>query len=469
MLDQLIDLVGRLGHWGYLIIFLVAALECSAFLGLVVPGESLVLVGGFFAGSGQLDVGDLIIIVAIGAILGDSIGYELGRHFGRSWLLRYGRWLGLRQEHLDRGDELFRRHGGKTIFIGRFIGVLRALAPFIAGSSRMPYGRFLFYNAAGAVLWSIAFVLVGYFVGASWQIAQRWIGRASAIMGVALLLIFALVWLWGWLTRHEADLKRYWQAFLGYPRVVAFRQRFARELEFLQARLSPEGYLGLHVTIGTLVLLGAIWLFGGIAEDVVTGDPLTVIDTQVATWFHDHTTPPLTNAMQIITSLGSTVVISGITLLTSGLLLWRRYWYQLLALILTVPGGMLVNLLLKSTFARQRPVFENPIVTLTSYSFPSGHTMMATLLYSTLAVFAVLALRAWRWRVLAVLVAFLVVLLVGFSRIYLGAHYLSDVLAAIAVGVAWLALCLTAVDTFRRRRLAVQGSESFTWHDHRDY
>lgn len=456
MLDQLINLVSRLGHWGYLVIFLVAALECSAFLGLVVPGESLVLLGGFFAASGQLDLGDLIIIVAIGAILGDSIGYQLGRRLGRPWLLRYGRRLGLRQAHMDRVDDFFTRHGGKIIFIARFIGFLRALAPFVAGSSRMPYGRFLFYNAAGAILWSTAFVLFGYFVGASWQVAERWIGRASAIVGGALLLVLGLVWFWRWLVRHEADLKQRWQAFLADPRVVALRGRFAPQIQFLQDRLSPQGYLGLHLTIGALVLIGAAWLFGGIAEDIVHGDPLTIVDKQVAIWFYNHATPALNKAMMVITSLGSTPVISAITLLTLALLLWRRYWYQALALLLTVPGGMLLNVLLKSAFARQRPDFENPIAALTSYSFPSGHTMAATLLYGVLAVFAVWEIRAWRWRVLVILVAWLIILLVGFTRIYLGTHYLSDVFGGIAAGLAWLALCLTAVDTLRRRRSALR-------------
>ncbi len=326
----------------------------------------------------------------------------------------------------------------------------------------MRYGRFLFYNAAGATVWSITFVLLGYFMGASWQVVERWIGRASAIVGGALLLVTGLVWLWQWLVRHEADLKRRWQAFLTHPSVIALRHRFAPQLEFLQARLSPQGYLGLHLTIGALVLIGATWLFGGIAEDVVTGDPLTVIDKQVATWFYNRATPALTMAMLAITSLGSMPVISGITLLTSVLLLWLRYWYRLAALLLTVLGGMLLNLLLKSAFTRQRPTFENPIITLTSssYSFPSSHTMAATLLYGVLAVFVVLTLQAWRWRVLAVLLAWLVILLVGFSRIYLGVHYLSDVLAAIAASMAWLALCLTAVDTLRRGRLALQGSKS---------
>ncbi len=459
ILDYLINLVGRLGHWGYLIIFLAVVLESAAFLGFLVPGETFVLLGGFLAAQGTLDWGDLMVLVCIGAVLGDSIGYEVGRHLGRERLLRFG-WFGLRQKHLERVEEFFRRHGGKAVFFGRFTALLRALTPFVAGSSGMRYPRFFLYNAAGGVVWGVGFVLLGYFVGASWQVAERWIGRASAIVGGVLLLIFALAWLWRWLVRREADLKRRWLALLTRPRVVALRRRFAPQLEFLQDRLSPQGYLGLHLTVGTLVLISATWLFGGIAEDVVTGDPLTVIDKQVATWFYNRTTPVITTAMQAITSLGSMPVISGITLLTSVLLLWRRHWDRLLALLLTVPCGILLNLLLKSAFARQRPVFENPIVTLTSYGFPSGHTMAATMLYGALAVFAVLALQAWRWRVLAVLVAWLVILLVGFSRIYLGAHYLSDVLAAIAVGVAWLALCLTAIDTLRRRRLALQSTES---------
>lgn len=460
ILDYLINLVGRLGHWGYLIIFVAAALECSAFLGLVVPGESIVLVSGFFAALGLLDLGHIVIIVSAGAILGDSIGYELGRRLGRSWLLRYGRWIGLRQAHIDRVDAFFERHGGKTIFIGRFIGFLRALAPFIAGSSRMHYSRFLFYNAAGAILWSTTFVLLGYFMGASWQVAERWMGRAGAIVGGILLLVLAPVWLWYWLVRHEADLKRRWQAFRVDPRVVAFRRRFAPQIEFLQARLSPQGYLGLHLTIGTLFLIGATWLFGGIAEDVVTGDPLTVIDKQVATWFYDHTTPAITAVMIAISYLGSGIVIIGITLLTALLLLWKRHWYGLLALLFTVPSGMLLNVLLKSAFARQRPSFENPFVTLASYSFPSGHAMAATLLYGILAVFTVLTVQTWRWGVLTVLAAVLLILLVALTRIALAVHYLSDVLGGIAAGLAWLALCLTAVDTLRRRRLALQSSKS---------
>lgn len=453
MLDYLIAYASRLGHWGYLIFFLAATLEAAAFLGLIVPGESLVLVGGFLASQGLLDVGDLIFVVAAGAVIGDQIGYELGRHMGREWLMRYGRWVGLREQHLERVDGFFARHGGKTVFFGRFVGFLRALAPFVAGSSGMRYRQFFPYNLAGGVLWAISFVLLGYFLGASWQVAERWIGRASAIIGGTLLVVIALAWFWRWLMKHEDTLKSRWTNLLNRPRVVRLRQRFAKQIEFVQARLSPEGYLGLHLTLGALALVGAAWLFGGIAEDVLTNDPLTIVDVKVAAWLHARATPRLTAIMLFITHLHSTLAVSIITLLIAVYLLRRRRWYRLLALLLAIPGGMVLNVLLKLAFHRARPTFDNPFLTLTTYSFPSGHTMAATVLYGVLAAFAVWTIKAWRWRVLAVFIAGFLILLVGFSRIYLGVHYLSDVLAAMAEGLAWLALCLTAIETVRRRRV----------------
>lgn len=258
MLDYLINLTSRLGHWGYLVLFLGAMLESAAFLGVLVPGESLVLVAGFLAAQGLLDLGDLVWVVAIGATLGDSIGYELGRLLGRPWLLRYGRGVGVNPARLAHVDAFFARHGGKAVFLGRFVGFARALVPFIAGSSRMSYRLFLPYNALGAVLWSVAVVLLGYFLGASWQLAERWMGRASAILGGLLLFILGLGWLWRWAARHEAGIKDGWKRLLDHPRVVALRRRFAPQIAFVYARLSPTGRFGLHLTLGAVILIGAV-------------------------------------------------------------------------------------------------------------------------------------------------------------------------------------------------------------------
>ena len=217
-------------------------------------------------------------------------------------------------------------------------------------------------------------------------------------------------------------------------------------------RFSPQGYLGLHLMMGILLLIGASWLFGGIAEDVVTGDPLTVTDKHVAEWFHQRTTPGLMAAMLVITDFASPLWVTCVAVVTGLVLWWKRCWYRLLALVLVIPGGMALVPLLKMAFHRHRPSFEDAFSIFQGYSFPSGHTMAATLLYGLLAVFAVLAFDTWRQRTWAVLGAFVMVLLVGFSRVYLGAHYLSDVLGAVAAGLAWLVLSLTAVDALRRSR-----------------
>jgi membrane-associated phospholipid phosphatase len=241
----------------------------------------------------------------------------------------------------------------------------------------------------------------------------------------------------------------------GDSRLFVVPERWVPLLRFVRARLSPEGYLGLHLTVGALILIAATWLFGGIAEDVVTGDPLTDIDLLVANWLHARRNPSLSRAMALASDFGATAVITSVAAFAAVLLLCTRRWYWLLALVLTVPGGMLLNVGLKLAFQRSRPTFADPAVVLSTYSFPSGHTMAATMLYGLLAVLTVATVRAWRWRLFAGAISGVLILLVGFrfSRIYFGVHYLSDVLAATAAGIAWLTLCLTGVESLRRLRL----------------
>ncbi len=455
-LEYLVDLTARLGQWGYLIVFLVVMLESQALLGFFMPGESFVLLGGFLAGRGVLDLDALILTIFMAATVGDSIGFVLGQHLGREWLVRHGRWIGLSEHHLEKVESYFQRHGGKSVFASHFMHLLRALIPFMAGASGMTYWRFVLYNAIGCALWAGTFALLGYFFGQSWDMLEKWIGRAGEIVGVVLLLVLALGWLWRWTLRHEVDLRRQWFALIGQPWFAALRARFAPQIRFLQDRLTPGGYLGLHLTVGALVIILGCWWFAGIVEDLVTRDPLYRIDHQLALWLHEHATPGLTIAAKWITDLGSVTFLSSASLGLAVWLLWQKMWHRLLALVLTMGGGILLNIALKSLFHRQRPVFQHPIVMLSSYSFPSGHTMGATLFYGLVALFVARYARRWRWRVLALLLSFFIILVVALTRIYLGAHYLSDVMGAVAAGIAWLAFCVTAVETLQRRKQSPQ-------------
>lgn len=271
---------------------------------------------------------------------------------------------------------------------------------------------------------------------------------AGLLLGGLLVIARLLPALRRWALRHEAALRQGGSRLLQRPGVQALRLRLAPQLAFLQARLAPGSYLGLQLTLGALLLLGASGLFGGIAEDVMTGDALTRVDLQVAQWFHGHARAPVTRAMLVITHLHDPISVIAAVLLLALFLAWKRNGYWLTALALSVPLGMLLNVLMKYSFQRARPSFDNPLLTLTTYSFPSGHVAGATLFYGLLAALLVSKITVWRWRVLIVLTALMLVLLVALTRLYLGVHYLSDVLAAFAEGVAWLTLCLTGLHTY---------------------
>ena len=156
--------------------------------------------------------------------------------------------------------------------------------------------------------------------------------------------------------------------------------------------------------------------------------------------------------MHFASALASTARVSIPFALVSCVLLWKRLWYWLLGLVLVVAGGMLFNVMLKDLFGRARPGWADPLIALSNPSFPSGHTMMATIIYGFIATYLMLRIASWPWRFLLAAITILLVFSVALSRMYLGAHYLSDVLAAMAAGSAWVALCLTAVETLRRHR-----------------
>jgi len=177
-------------------VFLGAALESAVFLGFLVPGETIVVSAGILASFGVLSLPETLVVAVVGAVAGDNAGYWLGRRLGRPWIERHGRLVGMHGGVLHRIDELFARHGGKAVLVGRFVGFLRAMLPFAAGASRMSYARFVAYNAIGAIAWGIAFVLLGYFLGASWTVVERWLGRAGFVVGAVILML--TVW---WLRR----------------------------------------------------------------------------------------------------------------------------------------------------------------------------------------------------------------------------------------------------------------------------
>jgi membrane protein DedA with SNARE-associated domain len=182
-------------HYGYLIVFFGVMLGTS---GIPFPSAAILIAAGVLVQQGHLHLRDAILFGILGAIIGNQIGYWIGHRAGRPFVLKWGRYVKLTPERLERVEGLFARHGGKAVFAARFVSISRIFEALVAGMSRMPWSTFLFYSALGGAVWATAVVLVGYFFGESWGTAQRWSGHAPLLLvlllGVALGVYLAFRW-----------------------------------------------------------------------------------------------------------------------------------------------------------------------------------------------------------------------------------------------------------------------------------
>ena len=188
--------------YGYWAVFFGVMLENA---GLPVPGETILLVGGYFAAihSNEFNLLRVMVTAAVGAVIGDNIGFAIGHHYGRGFLLRIGRFFFLTPKRFEHMEGFFERYGNKTILVARFITGLRVFAALLAGASRkMPWRVFLAYNVAGALLWAIVITLLGYLFGQSLPLLVKWVGRTGTILLILIVVIVVLVWK---IRRHRHD------------------------------------------------------------------------------------------------------------------------------------------------------------------------------------------------------------------------------------------------------------------------
>jgi membrane protein DedA with SNARE-associated domain len=177
--------------YGYWAVFFGVMLENA---GVPVPGETILLIAGYFASTGKFHLGFVMLIAATGAVIGDNIGFAIGHHFGRSFLLRIGRFFFLTPKRLEHMENYFARHGNKTILVARFITGLRVFAALFAGASKMPWRIFFIFNVAGAILWSAVITTLGYLFGSSLPLLIKWVGRSGTILLISAVVIGIVVW-----------------------------------------------------------------------------------------------------------------------------------------------------------------------------------------------------------------------------------------------------------------------------------
>jgi undecaprenyl-diphosphatase len=458
------DLAKALGRWTYALVAGLAFLETGAFVGLIAPGEFTVILGGVIAGQGEISVMVLLALTWLAAFLGDTTSFVIGSRLGRGFLERHGPRVKITPERLAQVEGYFARHGGKTILIGRFIGLVRALAPFIAGSSKMPYRRFAPYSVIGTGLWAATFVLLGFFFWHSFEEVAGIAGRATIAFGILVGAIVAVVFAYRRL-RHEEERRKLgaWFERQGrrpllrplaavlrplWRRVVSPVARFlSPQVRFLWGRITP-GDLGIELTTTIAIASVGGFVFGAYADELVARPGLTPADREIADLVYDVENDTVVDVANVVTDLGALPVILPLLAIAVALLIWRRRPIELGVLVVGFGLTYVGVHLAKAGIDRPRPA--QPLDYTTGSAFPSGHAAYSTA-HVAMAIVVARLLPGLASRAALVVAAIAVAAVVGVTRVYLRAHYWSDVVGGWALGagvfgaVAALALLVSYI------------------------
>ncbi|WP_133513246.1 bifunctional DedA family/phosphatase PAP2 family protein [Candidatus Thiosymbion oneisti] len=439
LLRDLLTWVAANPGWAYLGVFLVALTESLAIVGLMVPGAIMMVGTGTLIAAGALDFWPVCLWAIVGAVVGDGLSYWLGRHYRErlTSLWPFTRY----PDSLAGGVRFFEKYGGKSVAFGRFVGPIRAVIPLVAGMLGMPVGRFLVANILSAIAWAPAYLLPGIVFGASLELAAE----AAFHLVLLLLALAVVVWAVAWGVR---------QVFLRYsPRAKGWIEGLLRRAEFhprmgeIARALADPG----HPDAATLTALAGVLLLTTLLFALVTGFTVAgasdlPLNRTVLHLALSLQTPTANQLMAGFSRLGDLAVILPLILVVCGWLYRRgehrhaNYW--LAAGTFAILAGPLLGYLLQ--IPRPDPGPDG----LTPWAFPSGHTLRATVVYGFLAVVLAGGMTpTWRWLPYAW--AGMLITLVGISRLYFGAHWLTAVLGSLTLGLAWVATLGLA---YRRHR-----------------
>jgi len=437
----------QLPPWAALmVVFALPALESSAFVGFVFPGEIALVLGGVLAYQGTLSLAVVLSLGVLGAVVGDSIGYAIGRRHGRRMLDgTIGRLV--RRRHLDRAERYLAERGGKAVFFGRCTAALRVMVPGLAGMSHMRYRTFLYYNVASAVGWVTLSVLLGYLGGSSW----RHVEHVASRLGLGVLAVVTLVVVGRilaarenggvhWLTRRLRASRQ--------PELI--RARYPRAASWVAARLDPARPTGLSLTVATVTAMAATWVFLGLTQDVLAHEELALLDPVVHGWVMSHRTGVLNYFFSAVTWLGANAFTVPLLAVTGAVVARvRRSWGPLVDVFTVYGTAVILHAMVAQLVHRPRPPAADWLSGASGWAYPSGHTTQA------LAAFALVALLAGsqagrRTRAAVYSAAVALVVLVATSRVYLGMHWMTDVLAAVAMATTLVALRTVIHASFAR-------------------
>lgn len=442
----LIEIVSSNQYAAYVVVFFLAMSEAVPIVGVVVPGSTLLVAVSALLPSGAISFWPLFGSMTLGGIAGDGLAYWLGRHYHRD-IVRY--WPFRRYPQLIRhGEAFFDRHGGKSVFLARFVAGVRAVVPLVAGILQMPVRQFYTVNLVSAVLWSLSNIVPGLLIGASLALA----GAVAARLAVFVALLAGVLWLTALALRlalhHGGAIIS-----IAQERLLAWakaRDSWVRRQTL--ALLDPDRKELKGLAWMSLLLVGALWLFFGILEDVVSGDPLVQADAAVYNFLRDLRTPWGDHLMVAIAALGDGIVTIAVAAAVLVWLVWWRNGRGALYWVLAIAGSSLIAAIMRQTLHTPRPFG----IEATAFSFPSGHVTVSTVLYGFLAVLVARELRP-HWAAAVVAAASVVAVMIAFSRLYLGVHNFSDVAGGLAFGATWLLLLAVAYIRHRPSDVGAHG------------
>ncbi len=392
IIDRLLSLA-VLNHWFYGIIILAAMLEASPLFGLVVPGQLIMIIGGFLVKMGILDLGDTILFAALGAILGDLIGYGLGRKYGVSFITTYGKYFFFRKEHFEKTKKVMEQHTGKTLILGRFNSLTRAFAPFVAGSTEIPLARFLIYNVIGGVCWAVVLVILGFLFGKSYEAVSRYIGLGIIIATVVSILF---IYVYRFINKKKKIFTKY----------------------------------HLYALIFNTL---AIYLFSKMVEDLVEGELMTRVDVWVNINIVHLLVPTAKEIFLFIANLTGIFPLALLSILLLGILLYQRRVYHSILFVLSLGSGLIITIITMFFLPRNGP--RESLLQTTSHSFPSIQVFLTTILCLIIIYSFKDEIKQKRRRIVFIFITGVLFFITVFGRVYLRASWLSDVIAGLALGL----------------------------------
>ncbi|MGO9217864.1 MAG: bifunctional DedA family/phosphatase PAP2 family protein [Streptosporangiaceae bacterium] len=437
-MTSLIEHILSLSGWlALLIVFAVPALESSVFLGFFFPGETALILGGVLASYHRVSLWAVLVAGISGAIIGDSVGYLVGREYGPRLLQARPLRRFLKPRRIEQAQEYLTRRGGRAVFFGRFTAALRVLVPGLAGMARMRYRVFLPFNVAGGAIWGTIMVMLGYLAGASW----KQVARYATQVGIALFVVVVLALLLGHLLRSARDPDS-WAgrqiSRVGRSRLARWlERRFPAQLRWLAARFQSGVPTGFALTVAVLTLGACAWSFGSLTNSMLSHINSARLDPRVLAFVIGHRQPWLTGLAKTLTWLGSGFVLWPVVI-GSGLALWwrRREWLPAVLPALSLAGAWAWSMLARTLAARPRPPAVDWLGTFHGWSYPSGHAAQALGAWGMLGLM-VMAGRSLGARTLLMTGAFLIALVAGLTRLYLAANWMTDVLSGWALAGVW--------------------------------